>query len=230
MVQNYLTWSKTVQIFHMHFWSWNFRKILFLGHPVDYRENLDIERNHHRRITITAIIVLMTIISIHMVILWPTRDARPNAWSTTPCTTSTLVTRSRPGHFLFWLILLLVQIGHLDLDLGVADSEGDWPPRPRAGLRFAWDLSWNNPGHAYSFQDDSISSQNYGNQNLLSPTMTCTKKLVLTNCKLTSVFFLSPFFGWLGDKPRSAILYSLDKQTHHKTQGTRYKEIRIGNW
>ena len=36
---------------------------------VDYRENLDIERNHHRRITITAIIVLRTIISIHMVIL-----------------------------------------------------------------------------------------------------------------------------------------------------------------
>ena len=36
---------------------------------VDYRENLDIERNHHRRITITAIIVLMTIISILMVIL-----------------------------------------------------------------------------------------------------------------------------------------------------------------
>ena len=34
MVQNYLTWSKTVQIFHMHFRSWNFRKILFLGHPV----------------------------------------------------------------------------------------------------------------------------------------------------------------------------------------------------
>ena len=86
------------------------------------------------------------------------------------------------------------------------------------------------PRHAYSFQDDSISSQNYGNQNLLSPTMTCTKELVLTNCKLTSVFFLSPFFGWLGDKPRSAILYSLDKPTHHKTQGTRYREIRIENW
>ena len=31
MVQNYLIWSKTVQIFHIHFRSWNFRKILFFG-------------------------------------------------------------------------------------------------------------------------------------------------------------------------------------------------------
>ena len=121
---------------------------------VDYRENLDIERNHHRRITITAIIVLMTIMSIHMVILWPTRDARTNAWSTTPCTTSALVTRSRPGRFFYfgWCYVLFVQIGHLDLDLGVADSEGDWPPRPRAGLRFAWDLSWNNPAMLIVFK------------------------------------------------------------------------------
>ena len=36
MVQNYLTWSKTVQIFHMHFWSWNFRKILFFGTPCSW--------------------------------------------------------------------------------------------------------------------------------------------------------------------------------------------------
>ena len=29
-----LTWSKTVQIFHIDFWTWNFRKNIFLGHPV----------------------------------------------------------------------------------------------------------------------------------------------------------------------------------------------------
>ena len=33
---------------------------------------------------------------------------------------------------------MIISSNNLDLDLGVADSDGDWPPRPLAGLRLAW--------------------------------------------------------------------------------------------
>ena len=176
----------------------------------------------------------MTIISIHMVILWPTRDARPNAWSTTPCTTSALVTRSRPGRFFYFMLVDVTFCPNRSLGSGSGGGRlWRWlTPTSSCRTPFCLRFILKQPRHAYSFQDDSISSQNYGNQNLLSPTMTSTKELVLTNCKLTSVFFLSPFFGWLGDKPRSAILYSLDKPTHHKTrdkvQGNQNWEL-VGN-